>query len=63
MHVGVCQRIAEEEETEDFRTQEELEVLHAKTLPVPGPLGPPGLYQRSSLLAWGLRSTLSQGLV
>lgn len=33
MPVGVCHRIAEEEETEDFRTQEELGVLHAKTLP------------------------------
>lgn len=39
MHVGVCHRMAEEEETEDFRTQEELGVSHAKTVPCGRVLG------------------------
>lgn len=33
MYVGVCHKIAEEEEIEDFKTQEELGVSHAKTVP------------------------------
>ena len=56
--MGVCHKIAEEEEIEDFKTQEKLGVSHAKTVPcgrvlgedrhgcvqqVPGPFSPPGM--------------------
>lgn len=37
--VGVCHKIAEEEEIEDFKTQEELGVSHAKIVPCGRVLG------------------------